>query len=72
MAKNQVLFQRGLSLPQLLNQYGNEAQCHCQTSLTTWLLRRFKLQNMIRRLGYAAVRTPPMPHRLLSVAEAWG
>ena len=34
--------------------------------------RRFKLENMIPRLGYAAVRTPPMPERLLRVAEAWG
>jgi hypothetical protein len=34
--------------------------------------RRFKLEDMIPRLGYAAVRTPPMPHRLLSMAEAWG
>jgi transposase-like protein len=34
--------------------------------------RRFKLEAMIPRLGYAAVRTPPMPQRLLSMAEAWG
>jgi len=34
--------------------------------------RRFKLENMIPCLGYAAVRTPPMPQRLLSMAEAWG
>ena len=34
--------------------------------------RRFKLKDMIPRLGYAAVRTPPMPERLLRVAEAWG
>ena len=34
--------------------------------------RRFKLENMIPRLGYAAVRTPPMPQRLLSMAEALG
>jgi transposase-like protein len=32
--------------------------------------RRFKLEDMISRLGYAAVRTPPMPERLLRVAEA--
>jgi hypothetical protein len=35
------------------------------------LNRRFKLEDMIPRLGYAAVRTPPMPQRLLSMAEAW-
>ncbi|MBL3589412.1 MAG: IS1595 family transposase, partial [gamma proteobacterium endosymbiont of Lamellibrachia anaximandri] len=34
--------------------------------------RRFKLEEMIPRLGYAAVRTPPMPQRLLSMAEARG
>ena len=34
--------------------------------------RRFNLEDMIARLGYAAVRTPPMPQRLLSLAEAWG
>ncbi|MCU7849279.1 MAG: transposase [Candidatus Thiodiazotropha sp. (ex Lucinoma kastoroae)] len=34
--------------------------------------RRFKLEDMIPRLGYAAVRTPPMPQRLLSMAEASG
>jgi hypothetical protein len=34
--------------------------------------RCFKLEDMIPRLGYAAVRTPPMTHRLLSIAEAWG
>lgn len=34
--------------------------------------RRFKLEDMIPRLGYAAVRTPPMPARLLKLAEVWG
>ncbi|MBL3528994.1 MAG: transposase, partial [gamma proteobacterium endosymbiont of Lamellibrachia anaximandri] len=34
--------------------------------------RRFKLEEMISRLGRAAVRTPPMPQRLLSMAEARG
>jgi len=34
--------------------------------------RRFKLEDMIPRLGYAAVRTPPMPQRLLGLAEARG
>lgn len=33
--------------------------------------RRFKLEDMIPRLGYAAVRTPPMPERLLKMAEVW-
>ena len=34
--------------------------------------RRFKLEDMIPRLGYVAVRTPPMPNRLLQLAEVWG
>jgi transposase-like protein len=34
--------------------------------------RRFKLEDMIPRLGYAAVRTPPIPQRHLSMPEAWG
>ena len=34
--------------------------------------RRFSLEDMIHQLGYAAVRTPPMPERLLKMAEAWG
>jgi hypothetical protein len=33
--------------------------------------RRFQLKAMVPRLGYAAVRTPPMPQRLLRLAEAW-
>jgi transposase-like protein len=32
--------------------------------------RRFDLAAMLPRLGYAAVRTPPMPYRLLKLAEA--
>lgn len=31
--------------------------------------RRFELAAMLPRLGYAAVRTPPMPYRLLKLAE---
>ncbi len=34
--------------------------------------RRFKLEDMIPRLGYVAVRTPPMPYRLLKLAEVQG
>lgn len=34
--------------------------------------RRFRLEEMIPRLGYVAVRTPPMPQRLLSLAEPRG
>ena len=34
--------------------------------------RRFQLEDMIPRLGYIAVRTPPMPMKLLKMAEAYG
>ena len=34
--------------------------------------RRYQLEDMIPRLGYIAVRTPPMPMKLLKMAEAYG
>jgi hypothetical protein len=34
--------------------------------------RRFQLEDMLPRLAYVAVRTPPMPGRLLKLAEANG
>lgn len=34
--------------------------------------RRFQLKEMIPRFGYVAVRTPPMPGRILRLAEAYG
>ena len=34
--------------------------------------RRFQLEDMLPRFGYVAVRTPPMPGRLLKLAEAYG
>jgi len=34
--------------------------------------RRFKLAEMLPRLAYIALRTPPMPYRLLKVAEPYG
>ena len=34
--------------------------------------RRFKLEDMISRFGYVAGRTPPMPGRLLKMAEGYG
>jgi len=34
--------------------------------------RRYDLASMIPRLGWAALRTPPMPYRLLKLAEAGG
>ena len=34
--------------------------------------RRFKLEDMLPRFIYMAVRTPPMPGRLLKLAEAYG
>ncbi|NOQ81017.1 MAG: IS1595 family transposase, partial [Methylophaga sp.] len=34
--------------------------------------RRFQLEDMLPRLGYMAMRTPPMPACLLKLAEAYG
>ena len=34
--------------------------------------RRFELGEMIPRLGFVATHTPPMPERLLRLAEPWG
>lgn len=34
--------------------------------------RRFKLEEMLPRFGYVAARTPPMPMRLLKLAEVHG
>lgn len=34
--------------------------------------RRFQLDDMLPRFAYVAVRTPPMPGRLLKLAEAYG
>jgi hypothetical protein len=31
--------------------------------------RRYDLAAMVPRFGYVAVRTPPMPYRLLKLAE---
>lgn len=31
--------------------------------------RRFQLHEMVNRLAYVALRTPPMPQRLLKLAE---
>ncbi|MCF3948033.1 IS1595 family transposase, partial [Acidiphilium iwatense] len=34
--------------------------------------RRYDLASMIPRLGWAAAQTPPMPYRLLKLAEVHG
>ncbi|MCF3948955.1 transposase, partial [Acidiphilium iwatense] len=34
--------------------------------------RRYDLASMIPRLGYAIVKAPPMPYRLLKLAETYG
>jgi len=34
--------------------------------------RRFQLEDMLPRFAYVAIRTPPMPGRLLSMAESYG
>ncbi len=33
--------------------------------------RRFDLASMIERLAYVALRTPPMPYRLLELTEVY-
>jgi hypothetical protein len=33
---------------------------------------RYNLHEMIPRLDYAAILTPPMPDHFLKMAEAWG
>tara|TARA_R110001583_G_scaffold69544_2_gene197081 strand:+ start:1972 stop:2265 length:294 start_codon:yes stop_codon:yes gene_type:complete len=34
--------------------------------------RRFQLEDMLPRFAYIALRTPPMPNKLLSMAELYG
>ena len=34
--------------------------------------RRFQLEGMLPRFAYIALRTPPMPNKLLSMAERYG
>jgi hypothetical protein len=34
--------------------------------------RRFLLKDMLARFMFVALKTPPMPQRLLSMAEAYG
>jgi hypothetical protein len=34
--------------------------------------RRFDLPSMIPRLVYVAAKTPPMPYRLITLAEPYG
>ena len=34
--------------------------------------RRFHLEDMLPRFAYVAARTPPMPNRLLKMAESYG
>jgi len=67
MAKNKIQFQRGTChsfrkkhIPRYLAEFQYRFN------------RRFDLPSMIPRLAYVAVRTPPMPLRLLTLAEkAW-
>jgi hypothetical protein len=54
MAKNPVQFHEAQSLSEFKDGFN----------------RRYTLEEMIPRLGYVAVRSPPMPMRLLTMAEA--
>jgi hypothetical protein len=44
----------------------------CKPTTTGTPFRRFQLRATMPRLEYIATRTPPMPERLLKVAEPWG
>jgi len=65
MSKNQVQFQPGYSLLELFNEYGTEDQCK-------QFNRRFQLEDMLPQFVYVALRIPPIPNRLLKLAESCG
>ena len=51
------------------------AAVSCANSIQSFCYRfnrRFDLKQMVPRFGYVAVRTPPMPQRLLKLAESHG
>ncbi len=55
--------------------YHNVSEAHLPRYLAEFCYRfnrRFRLEDMLARLAYAAVRTPPMPLQLLSMAEQRG
>ncbi|NCB85466.1 MAG: IS1595 family transposase [Bacteroidia bacterium] len=74
LAKNKIQFQEGLSLPRLLATYGTEEQ-----SLEALFNRRWPQglrcpkcglgHCVVDRLLHAALRTQPVPQRLLKLAE---
>lgn len=74
MSKNKVQFQLGYSLLTLFSGYGIEDQCR-QSCFKGEMVRRVCLPRMKichRALSDVALRTPPMPNRLLKMAESYG
>ncbi len=61
MARNKVQYQKGLSETAFDRHYGSEEQCRAAVAKWRW---------PDGFLGWAAVRTPPMPYRHLKLAEA--
>ncbi len=43
---------------------------HYVAEFSYWFYRRYKLADLVSRLAYVAVLTPPLPYRLLTLAEA--
>ena len=69
MPKNRVQCQRSMSLADFVTQYGTE---HLPRYLAEFCWRfnhRFDLAGLLERLGAAAAATPPMPYRLVKLAE---
>jgi hypothetical protein len=85
MKKNKIQFQKGLSLPEFLNECGAEDQCFKALVNLRWpdgfilprylatfqycFNRRFVLEDIIKRLAFVSLRTLPMPSRPLKLAE---
>ncbi len=79
-------FQKGISLSEFLALYGTEDQCFDALYRWRWpngfqcphyghdracqLTNRFYLPELIPRLAYVALRTPPMPEKLLKPGVA--
>jgi hypothetical protein len=63
MFRNPVQFQKGMSDADFDRRYRSEEQC--RAALFTW---RWPKGFMLVRLAFVALRTPPMPYRLLKLA----
>ena len=69
MPRNRVQHQKGLSDDAFEQRYPDEEAC--RKAWFAWRFnRRFVLKTIHERLAIAATTTPPMPYRLLKLAEA--